>query len=461
MDNIIYKCSLEKHKEIDAESYCYDCKIYLCEKCENHHSELFTNHHQIKLDKNKDIDEVFTGLCKEEKHSIELEYYCKTHNVLCCSKCVSNVKGKGNGKHRDCDVCFIEDFEKEKKDKLNENIRNLEYLLVILEKSIKEIKNEIEKINAKKDQLKSSILKIFTQIRNALNEREDELFSEIDKIYNISILNDEKLKKIERLPDKTRNLLKEIKTNDYNWKNNKLKLLIHNCINLENNSKVIKQINESNDFLKANSLFYFYSYEFTPEKHLNNIYNSNKEQKDKLINFIKNFGFLKNDKRLFDSKINFKEKEILKFLNNKMFIPLLLYRKTKDGSRPQDFHSKCDNKGTTIIFIQLIDNSIFGGYTEIGWEGKGPKKDKASFIFNSNGKFEAKNDRECIYCDPEYGPTFGAPFHYEILFEKSLDKGETFGGNFEKCTFFDDTKKIYENVKWDVKEIEVHKIIYI
>ena len=94
---------------------------------------------------------------------------------------MKKIKGKGNGKHRDCDVCFIEDFEKEKKDKLNENIRNLEDLLVILEKSIKEIKNEIEKINAKKDKLKSNILKIFTQIRNALNEREDELFLEVNK----------------------------------------------------------------------------------------------------------------------------------------------------------------------------------------------------------------------------------------------------------------------------------------
>ena len=115
-----YKCSLEKHQEIDADSYCQDCKIYMCEKCENYHSNLFTNHHQFNLDKNKDINEVFTGLCKEENHSIELEYYCKTHNVLCCSKCIAKIKEKGNGQHRDCDVCFIEDFENEKKEKLNE-----------------------------------------------------------------------------------------------------------------------------------------------------------------------------------------------------------------------------------------------------------------------------------------------------------------------------------------------------
>ena len=137
MEEDTIKCSLDKHKEIDAVSYCQECKIYMCEKCEKFHSELFTNHHLFKLDEDKDI---FTGLCKEENHSIELEYYCKTHNILCCSKCISKIKEKGNGKHRDCDICFIENFENEKKEKLNDNIKNLEELLVILEKSIDELK---------------------------------------------------------------------------------------------------------------------------------------------------------------------------------------------------------------------------------------------------------------------------------------------------------------------------------
>ena len=205
MEEDIYKCSFEKHNAIDALSYCQECKIYMCEKCENFHSELFENHHQFKLnDINNDINEIFTGLCTEQNHLVELEYYCKTHNVLCCSKCISKIKDKGQGQHRDCDICFIEDFENEKKDKLNENIKILEGLILVLEKSVKEIKKEIDKINIKREEINMKIQKIFTKLRNALNEREEQILSEMDKIYTFSTLNEDKIKKVLHKTDKTK-----------------------------------------------------------------------------------------------------------------------------------------------------------------------------------------------------------------------------------------------------------------
>ena len=36
------------------------------------------------------------------------------------------LKGKENGQHSDCDICFIEDIEKEKRNKLKDNIKCLE-----------------------------------------------------------------------------------------------------------------------------------------------------------------------------------------------------------------------------------------------------------------------------------------------------------------------------------------------
>ena len=39
------KCSLKEHNEIDAKIYCQECKIYMCNKCENIHSGLINNHH--------------------------------------------------------------------------------------------------------------------------------------------------------------------------------------------------------------------------------------------------------------------------------------------------------------------------------------------------------------------------------------------------------------------------------
>ena len=41
-----------------------------------------------------------------------------------------------------------------------------------------------EKIDKSKEELKRNIQKIFTKLRNALNDREDELLLEVDNRYN-------------------------------------------------------------------------------------------------------------------------------------------------------------------------------------------------------------------------------------------------------------------------------------
>ena len=57
-----------------------------------------------------------------KKHNIELEYFCKTHNQLCCAACITKIEGGGNGQHTNCDICFIKEIKDEKKSKLKNNI---------------------------------------------------------------------------------------------------------------------------------------------------------------------------------------------------------------------------------------------------------------------------------------------------------------------------------------------------
>ena len=167
------KCSLKDHSEIDAISFCQICKIYMCNKCDKIHSGLYTEHHAYNI--SEDIKDLFTGLCKEEDHNNKLDLFCKTHNQLCCSSCLCKIKGNGIGQHNNCDACFIQEIESEKKNKLKENIKCLEDLSNSLEQSIHEIKILFETIIEKKEQLKLNIQNIFTKIRNELNNREDEL----------------------------------------------------------------------------------------------------------------------------------------------------------------------------------------------------------------------------------------------------------------------------------------------
>ena len=114
-----------KNIQIDAINYCQECKIYLCNLCQNYHSELFENHHLNNLIKN--IKDIFTGFCEEINHNqYKLNYFCKTHNKLCCMACLCKIEKTGNGQHNKCDVCILEEIKDEKKNNLKQNIEKLE-----------------------------------------------------------------------------------------------------------------------------------------------------------------------------------------------------------------------------------------------------------------------------------------------------------------------------------------------
>ena len=233
------KCSSLKHNENDAISFCQECRICMCNKCENLHSELFQNHHIFKLDKNKDIKDIFTGFCKEKNHQVELKYFCKTHNLLCCSECICKAKKNYSGQHCDCDIYIIEDVEDDKKNKLKDNIKILEDLSINLQKIINDLKIIVEKVDKNKEELKMDIQKIFTRLRNTLNNREDQLLLEIDKKYNELSINEEIIKEIDKFPNKIKLSLEKGKEIENNWNNNKLNSLINDCLNIENNIKLL------------------------------------------------------------------------------------------------------------------------------------------------------------------------------------------------------------------------------
>ena len=95
------KCSSKEHEKIDAISYCQQCNVYMCNKCDNFHKNLFQGH--IPFNINNKNNDIFTGYCKEKGHN-KIEYFCKSHNQLCCDSCIIKIKVEGKGQHRDCDI---------------------------------------------------------------------------------------------------------------------------------------------------------------------------------------------------------------------------------------------------------------------------------------------------------------------------------------------------------------------
>ena len=241
------KCSLEEHKEIDAIIYCPECRIYMCNKCEKAHSSFIRNHHQYNLNKG---EEIFNGYCPEKNH-LELKYFCKTHNQLCCAACLCKINKEGDGQHKDCDVCSISDIKEEKKNNLEYNIKCLEDLEIKFNESIKKLKEIINKVEEEKEELKVNIQKIFTKIRNTVNDREDELLLEIDNFYNDKYINKDIFNKAEKLPKKIEYSLEKGKSINKEWDENNLSIYIYDCINLENNIKMMNEINENVNSFKS------------------------------------------------------------------------------------------------------------------------------------------------------------------------------------------------------------------
>jgi hypothetical protein len=218
--------------------------MYLCNKCTNIHLEYLDSHHNYNLDKN--LKEIFTGLCKEQNHKNKLDFYCKSHNTLCCAACLSKSKEKGDGQHFECEICCIEKIKEEKKNKLNENIKKLEEFSENIKNSINKLKEIFETMNKSKEELKNKISKIFTKIRETLNEREDQLLLEVDNIYEKTFFKEELIKEGEKIPNQIKSNLEIGKKLNQNWDNdnNKLAKNINDCINIENNIKSIIDLNE-------------------------------------------------------------------------------------------------------------------------------------------------------------------------------------------------------------------------
>ena len=312
MKEDIKKCSSKKHENLDAVFYCQNCNIYLCNKCQITHSDWFENHNIFDL--NKDKEDVFTGYCQEKSHSHILEYFCKTHNKLCCAACISKIKNETNGQHSDCDVCVIEQIKEEKRNNLEYNIKELEELFQGLDKTLISLEEISKGINEDKENLKKEVQKIFTAIRNELNKREDKILLEIDEKFGEKFLKEDFIKESKKLPNKVKNSLEKGKIieKEKKWEksNDNLVLMINECINIENNISKIEKIKSEIEAFNLNKDKLKFFPIFEDKTDVNNDNESeekislekrekDEEKKDKIINIT-------ND----DKKA--KEKEIIK-----------------------------------------------------------------------------------------------------------------------------------------------------
>lgn len=233
-------CSFKDHKEIEGKMFCQECNVYMCGKCENFHSKLCGHHHTYNI---KEISCDFTGFCKIENHSNKLIFYCKTHNQLCCAACLCVLNDNIYGQHKFCNVCHIHDIKEEKEKSLKKNIKFLEDVSHDLKSKIKKLEILFEQINLEKEKLKIKVINIFTQIRNEINKREDEILADIDIKFNNLIFNDKIVNESKKLPNTIKTIMDNTEKINHLWnEENKLNFCINDCIKIEQSINEIKNI---------------------------------------------------------------------------------------------------------------------------------------------------------------------------------------------------------------------------
>ncbi|CAB4373506.1 unnamed protein product [Rhizophagus irregularis] len=90
---------------------------------------------------------------------------------------------------------------------------------------------------------------------------------------------------------------------------------------------------------------------------------------------------------------------------------------SRDGNTAEEFHTRCDNKGATIVVVK-IENSeqIVGGYNSLLWNSSGENMStKDNFIFSFTDKTNLQSaqvvysngDQYSVRYLPNYGPAFG------------------------------------------------------
>ncbi len=95
----------------------------------------------------------------------------------------------------------------------------------------------------------------------------------------------------------------------------------------------------------------------------------------------------------------------------------LLYRGSRDGFKPYNFHKKCDNYGHTLTVFKVSNSPfIFGGFATVSWDSSNThKSDQESFIFSlenqENFPLKLKPNSKIfgyeVSCFELDGPSFG------------------------------------------------------
>ncbi|XP_071131525.1 E3 ubiquitin-protein ligase TRIM71-like [Mytilus edulis] len=163
-----------------ADIWCYNCDEGLCSTCLKHHkrSKGTCDHKTIDTKSYKPSIQAIKTEC--DKHGQQLNLYCPSHLMPCCDECISTSHSKCTGIKSLAEVVEKTKIEKSKESvetDINSILNSLKTIINNKSKNIKTGENQCVSI-------KKSIKKIRQEINKHLDHLEKKLCQETDIIWN-------------------------------------------------------------------------------------------------------------------------------------------------------------------------------------------------------------------------------------------------------------------------------------
>jgi hypothetical protein len=141
----------------------------------------------------------------------------------------------------------------------------------------------------------------------------------------------------------------------------------------------------------------------------------------------------------------------------------MLYKATRDGFGPKDFHNACDNKGPSISIIRTKQGDLCGGYSPLPWSSDGDETTHPDlFLFTLSNPHKIPPTQFKLKKGSPFGQLNDAEFHIAFGFG-FLVRGRGLG-TFEWNAHYEDTTGKGEHLftgrsLCPIEDIEVYRVI--
>lgn len=188
-NEIVSFCDICQSRDINklAGEYCPQCEEALCGDCIHHHkiSRSTKSHQTISIEKYNKLPSFIKQIKHNcEEHDFVLEFYCKSHDSLCCKICSISC-------HKECkEIIFIEDFLTPSKFYQSVALDNIEKVLKDLESNIssaiKDRSRNLTELREQKQMIAKQIKEKRQQIDILLDRLEEALLGKASAMEKVN-----------------------------------------------------------------------------------------------------------------------------------------------------------------------------------------------------------------------------------------------------------------------------------